>query len=104
MGIHFTEPLVQTRQIRMLRIEAGEFLHLLRALDGKKALRLKEPLPEDARCVGFSVDECFNTVTLYIESETFPPRDPATVVEEINLTVESWQPLPEEQSRWWVAP
>jgi hypothetical protein len=55
------------RKIKRLDVEADMFLAILKGMDGKRRIR-SEGFPAEARCVGITVDERFNTVTLWLES------------------------------------
>jgi len=59
-----------TRRVRRLEIQADMFLKMLKAMDGKLRVQVRG-VPADARTVGLTFDDRFNTVVLYVESETF---------------------------------
>lgn len=60
------------RRIKKLQISADMFVRILLGMDGNRRVKM-EGIPADARTVGLSVDEGFNTVTLYVESDEFEP-------------------------------
>jgi hypothetical protein len=91
MGIHFVGVKPKERRIKCLRVEADMFLHIAN-LDGTKLVRAEPQLPTDAHVVGFTVDEAFNTITLYIESMAFEPVQESLAFPELNIVFHTWEP------------
>jgi hypothetical protein len=89
MGLHLYGDNPPSRRLKRLDIQADMFLRALRGLDGKNRIRT-EGLPEDIRCVGLSVDQVFNTVTLYLESPEWSEVPEGSHIEQLNVTFFSY--------------
>lgn len=98
MSIHFVAHKPAERRLRILDVAADMFLEIFKGMDASKLL-FCEPIPEDARIVGLTVDEQFNTVRLYVESKDFEPVPEACAPPHWNLMVSEWYPRVERSGR-----
>src|SRR6266487_1361750 len=69
MPIRF-EGTPRTRRDKRWQIDLVRLLDLLRANDGVRHLH-QDGLPADARPVGLTVDRAWNTIDVYLESDSF---------------------------------
>ncbi len=73
------------RNIRKLAISAELFLEMFKGMDGIRRVQCKG-IPDDARTVGVSLDERFNTVVLWVESSEFAPVYESAMAEPLEPT------------------
>ena len=92
MPIHFYDRRPQAeRRLRALDVDADIFLDIFKGMDATRLLKC-EAIPEDARVVGLTVDEQYNTVRLYVESKGFAPVDECSPIPHWDLSVSVWYP------------
>ena len=71
MTIHMPYVTAPSRRVRRVQVSADFFVGMLAGLDGSSIPECRTPIPEDARVVGLTVDERYNTIQLYVESSDF---------------------------------
>lgn len=60
----------RSRRVGCLNVDAGNFLEIIRSLDGTRVVVCKG-IPEDAKLLAVTLDATLHFVKLYIESATF---------------------------------
>ena len=91
MGIHYIDSNPTSHRVKVLKINGTILLDIFRGLNGRRLLKCS-PIPDDARVVGYTVDEMWDTISVYVESQEFEEVEAGLYPPEMELTVSVREP------------